>query len=130
MASSRQEAELKQQGAIEAARDPNTTVSADDAEQAVLREARKDGGAAMAFDPDATPAEKAAQARSVSAPPPGLLKLPIVCPYGRPTRAPARHAWSGNVDPFSTDSLARHSIFRQGFTTTINPRPQRSSAMS
>lgn len=64
---SRQEAELKQQGAIEAAQDPNSSVSADDAEQAVLREARKAGGAALAFNPDASPAEKAAQARSVSA---------------------------------------------------------------
>lgn len=61
---SRQEAELKQQGAIEAAQDPNSSVSADDAEQAVLREARKAGGAALAFNPDASPAEKAAQARS------------------------------------------------------------------
>ncbi|KAF9635988.1 putative membrane bound c2 domain protein [Lasiodiplodia theobromae] len=61
---SRQEAELKQQGAIEAAQDPNTNVAPADAEQKVLDEARKAGGAALAFNPDASPAEKAAQARS------------------------------------------------------------------
>ncbi|KAK7725442.1 Tricalbin-2 [Botryosphaeria dothidea] len=60
----RQEAELKQQGAIEAARDPNSNVSAADAEQKVLDEAHKAGGAALAFNPNATPQEKAAQARS------------------------------------------------------------------
>ncbi|KAL1630040.1 Tricalbin-2 [Diplodia seriata] len=63
---SRQDAELKQQGAIEAAQDPNTNVSPEDAEQKMLDEGRKAGGAgaALAFNPDASPADKAAQARS------------------------------------------------------------------
>ncbi|KKY14830.1 putative tricalbin [Diplodia seriata] len=52
---SRQDAELKQQGAIEAAQDPNTNVSPEDAEQKMLDEGRKAGGAgaALAFNPDA-----------------------------------------------------------------------------
>ncbi|OJD36623.1 membrane bound c2 domain protein [Diplodia corticola] len=63
---SRQDAELKQQGAIEAAQDPNTSVSPEAAEQKVLDEGRKAGGAgaALAFNPDDSPQEKAAQARS------------------------------------------------------------------
>ncbi|KAL0256614.1 Tricalbin-2 [Diplodia seriata] len=94
---SRQDAELKQQGAIEAAQDPNTNVSPEDAEQKMLDEGRKAGGAgaALAFNPDASPADKAAQARSIR---PALTVL-------------------------------LGSIFRQGFTTTINPRPQRSHLM-
>lgn len=63
---SREEAELKQQGAIEAAQEPNFFVSPEDAENKVVEEAKKAGGAALAFDPDASPEEKAAQARSVS----------------------------------------------------------------
>ncbi|KAK7553267.1 hypothetical protein IWX49DRAFT_306686 [Phyllosticta citricarpa] len=64
---SKDEAELKQQGAVEAAQDPNSIVSPEDAEEKVVKEAKKAGGAALAFDPDASPEEKAAQARSVSA---------------------------------------------------------------
>ncbi|KAK7528268.1 uncharacterized protein IWZ02DRAFT_4294 [Phyllosticta citriasiana] len=61
---SKNEAELKQQGAVEAAQDPNSIVSPEDAEEKVVKEAKKAGGAALAFDPDASPEEKAAQARS------------------------------------------------------------------
>lgn len=57
--------ELKQQGALEAARDPNSTVTPDQAERKVVEEARKGGSAAYKFDPDATPEEKAAQAKAV-----------------------------------------------------------------
>ncbi|KAF2090400.1 tricalbin [Saccharata proteae CBS 121410] len=64
MATGREAAELKEQGAIEAAQDPNTAVSPHDAERAVLREATKAGAPAMEFDPDASPEEKAAQARA------------------------------------------------------------------
>jgi hypothetical protein len=58
--------ELKQQGAEEAARDPNTSVSAEDAERVILNESKKAGAVALQFDPNASPEEKAAQARSVS----------------------------------------------------------------
>ena len=58
--------ELKQQGAIEAAQDPHSRVTAEDAEQKMLEESRKAGTAAFQFDPDASAAEKAQQARAVS----------------------------------------------------------------
>lgn len=57
--------ELKSQGATEAARDPNSTVSAEDAEQVMTDESKKAGVAAYRFDPDASPKDKAAQVRSV-----------------------------------------------------------------
>jgi hypothetical protein len=59
------EAELKSQGALEASRDPDSSVTAKEAEDTAVEEAKKSGSAAMQFDPDATPAQKAAQARSV-----------------------------------------------------------------
>ncbi|CAI6334444.1 unnamed protein product [Periconia digitata] len=68
MATSTRESELKQQGAIEAAQDPNSAVTAEAAENAILEESRRAGAAAYKFDPNATPAEKAAQAKA-SVPP-------------------------------------------------------------
>lgn len=62
--------ELKQQGAQEAARDPNSSVTADDAQRVILDESKKAGAVAFQFDPNASPEEKAAQARSVSLHPP------------------------------------------------------------
>ena len=62
------ENELKSQGAAEAAGDPNSRVSARDAEQTLVDESMKAGAAAYQFDPNASPEEKAAQARSVSDP--------------------------------------------------------------
>lgn len=58
--------QFNSQGSIEAARDPQSTVSARDAEQVLVNETVKAGGAAYQFDPNASPEEKAAQARSVS----------------------------------------------------------------
>ena len=57
--------ELRSQGAAQAAQDPNGNVSAHDAEQTMHDESKKAGGAAFQFNADATPEEKAAQARSV-----------------------------------------------------------------
>ena len=65
--------ELKQQGAVEAARDPNTSVTAEDAERVLLDESRRAGAHALQFDPDATPEEKVAQARAVSSPTPSQM---------------------------------------------------------
>lgn len=62
------EAELKTQGVIEAAQDPNSGVSADDAQQKMIAESKKAGVPAFTFDPDASPEEKAAQARAVRTP--------------------------------------------------------------
>lgn len=60
------ENELRAQGAAEAAGDPDSRVSARDAEQTMVNESKKAGAAAYQFDPNASPEEKAAQARSVS----------------------------------------------------------------
>ncbi|KAK5228196.1 Tricalbin-2 [Exophiala xenobiotica] len=56
--------ELKSQGAIEAAQDPNSSVTGDDAQRVLLNESQKGGATALHFDPNASPEEKAAQARS------------------------------------------------------------------
>lgn len=58
-------AEIKSQGAAEAARDPNSNVSSQDAQRVMAAEAKKAGVQAFEFDPDASPEAKAAQARSV-----------------------------------------------------------------
>ncbi|THW55082.1 tricalbin [Aureobasidium pullulans] len=56
--------ELKSQGAIEAAQDPHSKVTAADAEQKILEESKKGGAAAFQFDTDATSAEKARQVKA------------------------------------------------------------------
>lgn len=58
--------ELKQQGAIEAAQDPHSGVTAEAAEKTLLDESKKGGAAAFQFDADASAAEKARQAKAVS----------------------------------------------------------------
>jgi len=58
--------EMLSHAAIEAARDPNSSVSADDAERVMLEESQKAGSTALHFDPNASPEEKAAQAKAVS----------------------------------------------------------------
>lgn len=66
MATEQAAAELKQQGAIEAAQNPESSVSADDAQKKMLEESKAAGVAAFTFDPDASPEQKRAQAREVS----------------------------------------------------------------
>ncbi|KAG9895403.1 tricalbin, partial [Aureobasidium melanogenum] len=56
--------ELKSQGAIEAARDPQSKVTAADAEQKILEESKKGGAAAFEFDVDASATEKARQVKA------------------------------------------------------------------
>ncbi|KAF2469193.1 tricalbin [Lindgomyces ingoldianus] len=63
MASSRDN-ELKTEGAIEAARDLNSVVTAQAAEDTMVDEAKRGGSPAFQFDPDASPEEKRAQARA------------------------------------------------------------------
>lgn len=58
--------ELKSQGAAMAARDPNNKATAEDAEAIITDESKKAGIPAFQFNPNASPEEKAAQARSVS----------------------------------------------------------------
>ena len=59
-------AEIKTEGAVEMAQDPNSSVTADDAQKKLVEESKKAGVAAFSFDPNASPEEKAAQARAVS----------------------------------------------------------------
>lgn len=66
MATEQAAGELKQQGAIEAARDSANPVTAEHAEKKILEESEAAGVKAYRFDPDATTAEKKAQAREVS----------------------------------------------------------------
>jgi hypothetical protein len=66
MASGGLASELKQQGALEAANDPNSSVTAEQAELKVVQETRKGGGAAFQFDPNASAEDKAKQLDSVS----------------------------------------------------------------
>ncbi|KAJ1327447.1 C2 domain-containing protein [Microdochium nivale] len=64
MATEQQVHELKQQGAIEAAMDPNSKVTADDAQRKLVEDSKSAGIAAFTFDPDASIEEKRAQARA------------------------------------------------------------------
>ncbi len=65
MATAQQANELKQQGAIEAARDPESTVSPEAAEKKIVEESKKAGVPAFQFDPDASMEQKKAQVRAV-----------------------------------------------------------------
>ena len=89
--------ELKSQGVAEAAQDPESNVSAQDAENVMTAESKKAGVAAFQFDPDASPEEKAAQARSV------------------------KH--SPRSDQGIADGFDPNSMFPLAFTTIRSPRP-------
>jgi hypothetical protein len=65
MATAKAANELKQQGMLEAARDPNSNVTAEDAERKIVEDSRQAGVAAFTFNPDASPEEKRAQAEAV-----------------------------------------------------------------
>jgi len=65
MAAPSHDSELKQQAALNAARDPDSSVTSEHAGHKLVEEARKGGSAAYRFDPDASPEEKAAQAKAV-----------------------------------------------------------------
>ena len=65
MSTDKEASELKQQGVIEAARDPNSSVTAKDVQKAIMEESKKTGVPAFSFDPNATIEEKRAQVRAV-----------------------------------------------------------------
>lgn len=65
MSTEKEKNELKSQGAVEAAQDPNSSVTGKDATRVIVEESKKAGSAALQFDPNASPEEKAAQARAV-----------------------------------------------------------------
>ncbi|KAK5165778.1 Tricalbin-2 [Saxophila tyrrhenica] len=56
--------ELKTQGAIEASRDPNSSVDARAAEDMLMKQSQAAGAAAFEFDPDASPEQKKAQMKA------------------------------------------------------------------
>lgn len=58
--------EAKQELAVEAARDPASAFSANDAQRVIVNESKRAGVPAFQFDPNATAEEKGAQARAVS----------------------------------------------------------------
>lgn len=58
-------AELKAQGAIEAAEKVDNRAVADAAQKELVEQSKNAGVAAFSFDPDASPEEKRAQARAV-----------------------------------------------------------------
>jgi hypothetical protein len=61
----REAEELKLQGAIEAAQNPESQISAEDAERELVSKSRNAGITAFQFDPDASPEEKRAQTKAV-----------------------------------------------------------------
>ncbi len=65
MATTNHDAELKSQGVLEAARDPNSSVTAYAAEHAAMQQAKAAGAPTFEFDPDASPEEKKAQMKAV-----------------------------------------------------------------
>lgn len=64
--SSKDAAELKAEGAVEAAQNANSSVTADAAQKEIVEQSRQAGVAAFTFDPDASPEEKRRQAQAVS----------------------------------------------------------------
>ena len=62
---SSQAPELKAQGVEEAARDPNSNATSEDAQKVIADESKKAGVPAFRFDPNAPPEEKAAAAKAV-----------------------------------------------------------------
>jgi hypothetical protein len=63
--SSRDAAELKAEGAIEAAQNTESQVTAEDAQREMVEQSKNAGVAAFSFNPDASPEEKRAQAKAV-----------------------------------------------------------------
>lgn len=66
MATEKEASELKQQGAVEAAQDPENSVTAEDAEKLIVEESKNAGVAAFSFDPNASIQEKKAQIKAAT----------------------------------------------------------------
>ena len=60
--------ELKTNAAVEASRDPQSNVTAGDAQKTMMEEAKRAGAATYQFDANASPEDKAAQAHAVRYP--------------------------------------------------------------
>ncbi|KAH8841832.1 hypothetical protein MCOR27_003834 [Pyricularia oryzae] len=72
MATEKEASELKQQGAVEAAQDPENSVTAEDAEKLIVEESKNAGVAAFSFDPNASIQEKKAQIKAATELPEGI----------------------------------------------------------
>lgn len=57
--------ELKTQGVIEAAEDPDSSVTSGDAQKKIVEESKNAGIPAFSFDPHASPEQKKAQVKAV-----------------------------------------------------------------
>jgi hypothetical protein len=65
MSTERSAAELKVQGVIEAAEDPNSSVTFGDAQRKIVQESNNAGIQAFSFDPNASAEQKKAQVQAV-----------------------------------------------------------------
>lgn len=65
MSTERSVGELKTQGVIEAAEDPNSSVTSGDAQKKIVEESKNAGIQAFTFDPQASPEQKKAQVKAV-----------------------------------------------------------------
>ena len=101
--------ELKQQGALEAAQDPNSSVTAEAAGDTILREAKAAGSAAFQFDPNASPEEKAAQLRSVNNPALTLSETVELINILQHIPADFHHEHKPNATALVTDIVRNHS---------------------
>lgn len=85
--SSRDAAELKAEGAIEAAQNSDSRVASDAAQKELVEQSKNAGVAAFSFNPDASPEEKRAQAKAVGTSPALLsgviLSIRLTLPHRR-----------------------------------------------
>jgi hypothetical protein len=94
--------ELKQQGAINAAQDEDSNVTAADAEKIMVNESKKGGAVAFQFDPDASPEAKAEQAGAVIIPPEKIQRFTktyiLTCSFKEHSRrvSSPEEKWNGN----------------------------------
>src|SRR5271170_1298093 len=88
--------ELKSQVAAEAGRDPDSKVTAEDAETVIMEESKRAGAEILQFDPNASPEQKAAQAASVSSRLPFRVRFALALttsPVGNSPSARAQGRW-------------------------------------
>lgn len=107
--------ELKSQGAADAARDPNSSVTANDAQRVMVDESKKAGAPALTFDPNATPEEKQAQARAVSY---GKRNLPSLifadfCRREQTITSTNRREWASPPTLMMEDQMTTIYLLRQ-----------------
>lgn len=83
MATASEAAELKVEGVVEAAENPNSSVTADAAQHEIVEQSKNAGVAAFQFDPDASPAEKRAQAKAVRSSEHSMMRCGLIAGHER-----------------------------------------------